>query len=142
MSILLLTVNRKNQLYVVYFDQHLCTEQFKFQILFSVLLYLLKALKNHKLQILLVPLRAKRCDSLFMFPNYIIKVSCLSFWMNNHSPPTRQSHISYAMKPVLPPHIPIRSVHRSHTGKYRYCCYTYGKRAKLCFKGWVQTKKE
>ena len=25
-----------------------------------------------------------------------------------HLPPTRQSHISYAMKPVLPPHIPIR----------------------------------
>ena len=29
--------------------------------------------------------------------------------MSCHSPPTRQSHISYAMKPVLSPQLSIRS---------------------------------
>ena len=29
----------------------------------------------------------------------------------SHSPPTRQSHNSYATKPVPPPQLPIRPVH-------------------------------
>ena len=36
-------------------------------------------------------------------------MTSFSHRQGTHPPPTRQSHISYALKPVPPPHIPIRS---------------------------------